>query len=121
MLVGDGYGTVGRYDATTGAAVNVPFITGFYTAAGGMAFDGSGHLFVTNYFGGAVGEYDATTGATINAAFVSGQGLEIPDGIVFVAPVPEPSSLLLLAATAAVGIGIRRRRRRGRESDTVTK
>src|SRR5262249_40506039 len=76
-------GTIGEYDATTGATINASFISGLNGAAG-LAVSG-GHLFVSNQYSGTIGEYDATTGATINASLVS--GLNNPIGIaVVVAP-----------------------------------
>jgi hypothetical protein len=68
-------GTVGKYDATTGAVINVNFITRLSDPEG-LAVLGI-DLFVGNHnFGsggaGSVGEYDATTGAAINANFITG-------------------------------------------------
>jgi hypothetical protein len=97
--------TIGEYDATTGAAISVPFISGL-NQPGGLTLDGNNHLFVVNSGNGTVGEYDATTGATINAGFITGLGF--PTNIAFMAPVPEPSSLLLVAATAIAAICRRR-------------
>jgi WD40 repeat protein len=65
-------GTIGSYNATTGAPINANFITG---ASGGIAVSGN-TLFVAG--GGAsagtgtIGEYDASTGTTINAKFITG-------------------------------------------------
>src|SRR4051812_23444252 len=41
---------------------------------GGLALDGSNHVFVSYRLGveGRVGEYDATTGAPINASLITG-------------------------------------------------
>jgi hypothetical protein len=76
-------GTVGEYDAVTGAAINASFITGL-SFPNGLAVAGN-TLFMTIYgypgYGGPhgtgtltglVGEYDATTGAPINANLVTG-------------------------------------------------
>jgi hypothetical protein len=60
-----GLSKVGKYDATSGAAINPSFITGL--SGIGLALDGSNHLFVANGNINRVGEYDATTGAAINA------------------------------------------------------
>jgi MYXO-CTERM domain-containing protein len=62
-------GTVGEYDATTGATVNAALATG--SDIFGMAVDGS-NLFVTYANTGKIGELNAVTGATVNAALVSG-------------------------------------------------
>ncbi len=64
-------GTVGEYDATTGAAIG-----GFTPITGlvgpiGLALYG-GDLYVASYYSGIVGQYNATTGATINASFITG-------------------------------------------------
>src|SRR5216683_1167534 len=71
-------GVVGKYDATTGAAINASFITGLNTP-NSLALNGSGQLFVTNFNSGVVGEYDATTGAAINASFIT--GLNTPNSL----------------------------------------
>jgi streptogramin lyase len=110
LFVADHYdNTIGEYDATTGAAIHVPFISGL-NQPGGLTLDGNNHLFVVNSGNGTVSEYDATTGGTINATFISGLGF--PTSIAFLAPVPEPSSLLLVATAAAAGIYRYRRARR---------
>jgi hypothetical protein len=75
-------GSVGKYNASTGATINASFITGL-TDAEGLAVLGN-TLFVasyggTPYGGGTVGEYDATTGAVINASFIT--GLSYPTGL----------------------------------------
>jgi hypothetical protein len=74
----DGTGTVGEYDATTGATINASLVSGLFGPTG-VAVSG-GKLYVTNFGGGTIGEYDATTGATINASLVS--GLNGPNAIV---------------------------------------
>ena len=54
-----GTGTIGEYDATTGAAVNRSLVSGLsYPIA--IAVSGP-DLFVTNFGTGTIGEYDATT------------------------------------------------------------
>ena len=70
-----GTGTVGKYDATTGAAINPSFITGLH-APRSLALLGD-KLFVVSV--SKVGEYDATTGKAINANFIT--GLYVPFGI----------------------------------------
>jgi hypothetical protein len=69
------YGTVGVYDATTGAAINSSLVTGL-EAPRGVAVAGN-NLYVAGFQ--TIGEYDATTGAAINASLVT--GLDGPDGI----------------------------------------
>jgi len=62
-------GTVGKYDATMGVAINANFITG---TNGPLAISADGTaLFVTNN-ANTVGEYNATTGAAINPNFITG-------------------------------------------------
>jgi hypothetical protein len=65
---------VGAYDATTGAAINLDFITGLNDAVG-LALSGN-TLFVVQPSAGAgsgmVGKYNAITGAAINAIFITG-------------------------------------------------
>src|ERR1051326_3829581 len=63
-------GTVGEYDATTGAPVNTAFITGL-SGPLGLALSGN-DLFIVNRDNNTIGEYDATTGAVINSAIVTG-------------------------------------------------
>jgi hypothetical protein len=75
-------GSVGKYNAKSGTAINASFITGL-TDAEGLAVLGS-TLFVASYGstpngGGTVGTYDAATGAVINANFIT--GLSYPTGI----------------------------------------
>ena len=70
-------GTVGEYDAATGATINSALVSGL-NGPTGIAVSG-GNLWVGNYFAGTIGEYNATTGATVNASLVS--GLSHPFGI----------------------------------------
>jgi len=88
-------GSVGEFNATTGAAINRQFVTGLGDTNGIAVF--GGNLFVANGLGGTIGEYDASTGATVSAALVSGL-TNLPQGI---AVVPEPRSLML----AVLGFG----------------
>src|SRR5258707_1052328 len=74
---GGAIGVVGKYDATTGAAISATFITGL-NRPGGLAVLGN-TLFVANSGGGTVGKYDAKTGAAINATFIT--GLNRPEGL----------------------------------------
>jgi PKD domain len=71
-------GTVGEYNATSGAAINASFITGLNDPAA-FAFSGN-TLFVLDYNIGTVGEYSATTGAVINANFIT-LGAQNPAGL----------------------------------------
>src|SRR5438876_778806 len=76
-------GTIGKYDATTGATINPSLVSGlFYPNS--IAVSG-GNLLVAQY-GGPIGEYDANTGATINASFVSASslGIAVSGGKLFV-------------------------------------
>jgi WD40 repeat protein len=66
----DSSGTIGEYNASTGATINASFITGLSTPYQ-IARVGT-KLFVTNSAAGTVGEYDAETGVVINASFISG-------------------------------------------------
>ncbi len=63
-------GAVGAYNAVTGAAIQVPFLSPPPYGAHAMVVDQYNHVFVGG--GGGVGEYNATTGATINANFITG-------------------------------------------------
>jgi hypothetical protein len=78
-------GSVGEYDAITGAAINANFITG--PNSFGLALSGN-NLFVANWVGTTVGEYDATTGVAVNANFITGlnnpTGLALSGGNLFV-------------------------------------
>src|SRR4051794_4831743 len=68
-----GDGTVGKYDAATGAAINASFISGLEGGAAGVALDCSGNLYVASGRpNGIVGKYDAASGAAINASLVTG-------------------------------------------------
>ena len=69
-------GTIGQYDATTGAAVNPSFIT---TGPNLLAFVISGGD-VFAYNGTSVSEYDATTGSVIAPSLISGLGVSITGG-----------------------------------------
>jgi hypothetical protein len=75
-------GSVGKYNASTGATINASFITGLTDAEGLVVLGNT--LFVASYGstpngGGTIGEYDATTGAVINANFIT--GLSYPTGL----------------------------------------
>ena len=76
--------TIGEYNASTGATINANLITGLQDASG-LAFNGSGDLYVTEWGNGLantglVGEYSASTGAAVNASFIS--GLTRPEALV---------------------------------------
>ena len=81
--LGSGTGTIGEYNATTGAAISVPFINGQgLSDPRELTLDANNHLFVANFFNATVGEYDAANGATINAQFVNdNQGLNNPEQV----------------------------------------
>ena len=65
-------GTVGKYNAITGAAINANFITGL-NIPNGLAVSGN-KLYVANIGSNTVGVYDATTGAVIKADLIPGLG-----------------------------------------------
>jgi PEP-CTERM motif len=70
-------GTVGEFNATTGAAINPSFITTVNPRA--LALDNNNHLFVGQTGGNGQGlptvaEYDATTGTLIHANFINETG-----------------------------------------------
>ena len=64
-------GTVGVYDATTGAAINPSLVTGF-NYPGALALSGNNLYVVSAQGSGFVGLYDATTGAAINPSLITG-------------------------------------------------
>ncbi|MEO6848906.1 MAG: PEP-CTERM sorting domain-containing protein [Chthoniobacterales bacterium] len=66
-------GTVGSYNATTGAAINASLITGL-TNPWGLAVDASGNIYVASDVAGTsgfVGKY-SSLGATLNATLITG-------------------------------------------------
>jgi hypothetical protein len=71
-----GSSTVGKYDASTGEAINANFITGAGLPTALALLDDT--LFVANQ-SGTVGKYNATTGEAINANFIT--GLQFPTGL----------------------------------------
>ena len=113
---GNVQGTVGEYNAITGAPINAQFITGLQFPFGlalssNDLFVAKSGLFVANYSGGTtVGEYDATTGAAINPDFIT--GLNQPYALA-VAAVPEPStwSMIPVGGVALPGMMIRKKYR----------
>lgn len=78
LYVANKRGTVGKYRASDGFALNANFITGLDEAEG-LALLGR-TLFVTDYGSNRVGAYDIKTGATIKANFIKGL-LAGPEGI----------------------------------------
>lgn len=75
-----GAGTIGKYDAATGAAVNASLVTGLKSPTG-IAVSGSNLFVVSSGTGantGTIGEY-TTTGDAVNATLVT--GLQSPAGI----------------------------------------
>ncbi len=80
---GTGVGTIGSYNATTGAAINASLITGLATATSSLAdivASGTTLYVATNILSGAtitgfkIGSYDTSTGAAINASLLTGSG-----------------------------------------------
>ena len=69
FVVNSNNGTIGEYNATTGAVVNASLISDpnepYRIAASGS------YLFVTNQGNSTIGEY-TTSGATVNASLISG-------------------------------------------------
>src|SRR5690242_18215293 len=57
-------GVVGEY-TTSGVAINPLLLTGLGNHTYGLALDGKGHLFISNYENGTIGEY-TTSGETVN-------------------------------------------------------
>jgi PQQ-like domain/PEP-CTERM motif len=78
----DGIDTLSEYNATTGAPINVDFITAGLNAPAGLALSGN-DLFVANSGADTVSEYNITTGAVINAALIpfSSGLLSTPEGL----------------------------------------
>jgi hypothetical protein len=102
-------GTVGEYDAATGAAINANLVTGLSDPFG-LAVSGN-TLFVAD--GDTVGEYDAATGAAINASFIptlAGPGLLTE---LLVSPVPEasPWSMMAGGGVALLAVMLRKKYR----------
>ena len=75
-VANSGSSTVGKYDATTGEAINANLITGAGLLTALALLNNT--LFVANQ-SGTVGKYDATTGEVINANFIT--GLQSPTGL----------------------------------------
>jgi len=78
-------GTVGEYNATTGATVSASFITGLIEPFS-IALLGN-NIYTTNNITFAVEEYDATTGALINDSFIAAShphGLAISGSTLYV-------------------------------------
>ncbi|MEI9999299.1 MAG: PQQ-binding-like beta-propeller repeat protein [Verrucomicrobiota bacterium] len=83
VYVAEGNGTIGEFNATTGATVNSSLISGLNEAAA-ISISG-GDLYVASFPDsgstvGTVGVYNATTGAAITKSLVS--GLNTPQGLV---------------------------------------
>jgi hypothetical protein len=104
----NGDGTIGEYDAVTGAPINTPFNSDFF-APRGIAFLG-GNLLVADVVNNQIGELDSS-GAPINLSFIF-SGLDGPEEIVVVpTSVPDASStwaLLLLAFAPMFTCSVRR-------------
>jgi len=71
-------GKIGKYDSTTGSAINQNFITGLNTPHA-MAFDSSLNIYVTGFTNNYVAKY-ASDGTLINSHYIS-SGLSNPTGI----------------------------------------
>jgi hypothetical protein len=111
-------GSIGEYNATTGAAINASLVPNLYQPVATVIVGND--LYVTSnpdVYGqpgfftnttGVVGEYDATSGATINASLIS--GFQDPQGIVYIAPEPGTWIMLAIGAAALLACGVRKRR-----------
>ena len=75
----------------------------------GLAFDGGGNLFVTNYGSGTIGKF---TSGGVGSAFAS--GLNGPTSIT-ISAIPEPSTYAALCGLAVLGLAVWRRRAHGKE------
>src|SRR5437763_1268789 len=71
-------GTIGEYDAVTGATINSALVTGLFVPR--FIATSGGDLFVSDN-NGTIGVYDAATGAPIDPTLISTPG---PRGMVFV-------------------------------------
>ena len=63
-------GTVGKFNAVTGAAINTSLVTipgGCY----GLGIDAGDNLYVVDPTGKKIGKYNSTTGAAVNASLIS--------------------------------------------------
>jgi hypothetical protein len=74
FFVGFVGGSIGTYDATSGAAINPSFITEFASTPTSIVLRGN-TLYVADNSLGAVRTYDATTGAVVNPSFITGGAL----------------------------------------------
>jgi hypothetical protein len=74
FFVGFSGGSIGTYDATSGAAINPSFITEFASTPTSIVLRGN-TLYVADNSLGAVRTYDATTGAVVNPSFITGGAL----------------------------------------------
>ena len=81
-------GTIGEYDAATGAAINPSIVTGL-DFPNGIAVSGN-DLFVVNH-NGTIGEY-TTSGATVNASLIT--FVDNPFGIAVAADTAVPGPFL---------------------------
>jgi len=80
--------TVGLYNATTGAAISAPLITGAGGQTRGITLDGAGNIYMANLGDGTVSKY-SSNGTLLNASLISGLngpfGLALDDqGNIFV-------------------------------------
>ena len=77
-MVNKGSGTIGEYNASTGATINDDFISGLDSPSGGIALDGKGDLFVSDVGNDQISEFNASTGANVNRSLITGI---LPNGI----------------------------------------
>jgi hypothetical protein len=104
---------VSKFDGVTGAPIDVDFVdpgAGGLNGATGATFGPDGNLYVSSRFTDQVLRYDGATGAFIDVFIAAGAGgLDAPQELIFVTPIPEPASAALIAAG---GLLLMRRRRR---------
>jgi hypothetical protein len=109
-------GSIGEYNATTGAAINASLVPNLYQPVATVVVGND--IYVTSnpdVVGqpgypnntGVVGEYDATSGATINASLIT--GFQDPQGIVYMTPEPATWIMLAIGASALLACGLRKR------------
>ena len=101
-VANQGGGTIGEYNATTGAAVNASLVSGL-SAPYGIAVSG-GNLWVADYIGDTIGEYNATTGRPLTKASITdGQSATLSSLSVTLA---SPQAGDVLTATAGGGVTV---------------
>ena len=95
LVASDQTHAVSRYDAVTGAPLNVPFFAIPGVSYNPVLYDGNNRVFVGSSAGVSV--FNATTGASINAAFISVQGQAIAMAL-------DRSNHLFIDTTFTVGV-----------------